>query len=148
MKLTIAQGLKPVTELTACIPARFYAKDDNPLLPVSATDDRGQFFMFDCVTTPPRIIEVIHTRADAVRGNHVHAGCQETAVVLSGSVSLYLLCTCEEKHLYTHQLDAGSAAVIPPRVAHAMYFSEQSEIATYFDNDPRSDRERVELISN
>ena len=148
-KLTVTPDLKLINTPTACVKATFHTKGDNPLFPVSATDERGAFYALDYADIRPHLVEIIHSRPHVVRGNHIHEHCTETLTVLSGGLDVYLLCNCPEKHLLKRHMEAGTTVEISPGIAHAVYTLEETEITAVFgDGDPREDRERVVLITN
>lgn len=144
-----ALEFKEVDHIPACMNAVIYdSKESNPLFAVSAEDDRGEFFMLDYSTAPPSIVEIIHTKPDKVRGNHVHEHCNETLTMLSGEIDIYLLCSCEERHLLKKKMVGGASALIFPGVAHAVRSRTTCEFTSVFTKgDPRDDRERVQLIA-
>jgi dTDP-4-dehydrorhamnose 3,5-epimerase-like enzyme len=148
-KLTIISDLKLVDTPTACLKAVFYDPGKNPLFPISAADERGAFYALDYANIRPHLVEIIHSRPHVVRGNHIHEHCTETLTVLSGSLDMYLLCNCPEKHLSKTHMKAGTTVEISPGIAHAVYALEETEITAVFgDGDPREDRERIVLITN
>lgn len=130
-----------------CLRADFYQPGANPYFSVAAADDRGAFYGLEYAAARPFLVEILHTNAGAVRGNHVHRHCTEIFTVLSGDLDMYLLCDCPEKHLYKKRMNAGTTVAIHPGTAHAIHARTPNEsVATFGDNDPRDDRERVELI--
>lgn len=140
-------GLMLSARCPPCIHAAFHDAHDNALLAVSASDARGAFFALDCAAVQPLLIEVIHSRPHVVRGNHRHWRCTETLTVLSGALDIYLLCSCPGRHLFCRRMESGASVDLPPGTAHAVYTLAETEIVSVFaDDDPRLDRERVELI--
>lgn len=130
-----------------CIHAAFSETDDNRLIAIAARDARGEFFALECADLRALLIEVIHSRPHVVRGNHRHWRCTETLTVLSGALDIYLLCACPGKHLFCRRMESGASVHLPPGTAHAVYTLDETEIVSVFsDDDPRLDRERVELI--
>jgi hypothetical protein len=130
-----------------CIHAAFSEVDNNPLIGISASDTRGEFFALGCADLRPQLIEVIHSRPHVVRGNHRHRRCTETLTLLSGALDMYLLCDCAGKHLFRRRMESGASVLLPPDTAHAVHTLAETEIVSVFsDGDPRLDRERVELI--
>lgn len=145
---TIAEGLTLVEEQTDCIQATFYEAGDNPLFPISTTDDRGTFYGLDYADIRPHLAEIIHSEQGVVRGNHIHIHCTEVFSVLSGEIDMYLLCSCPEKHLLRKQLTSGMTVSIGHGIAHAIYTTTQNESTAVFgDGDPRDDRGRIMLIN-
>lgn len=148
IKPAITGSLTLVDAQTACIKATFYEAASNPFFPISASDERGTFYGLDYANVRPHLVEIIHSRANVVRGNHVHEHCSETLSVLSGDLELYLLCNCPGKHLFRKSMGAGTSVLISPGIAHAIFTLTENEITAVFgDGDPRNDRERVALIS-
>lgn len=145
---TISKNLTLTETLTDCIKVTFYAKGSNPLLPISAADDRGMFYGLDFANIRPYLAEIIHSNRGVIRGNHIHMHCTEALSVLSGEVDIYLLCNCTKKHLFKKRMSEGMTASIGHGIAHAMYtITENESTAVFSDGDPRDDRERVMLIS-
>ena len=143
----LAPNLILGTRCAPCIHAAFSEADDNPLIAIAARDARGEFFALDCTAMQPLLVEVIHSRPHVVRGNHRHRCCSETLTVLSGALDMYLLCGCPGKHLFCKHMDSGASVHLPPGTAHAVHTLAETEIVSVFsDDDPRLDRERVELI--
>lgn len=105
--------------------------------------------MLDYSAAPPSIVEIIHTLSDKVRGNHIHMHCSETLTMLSGEIELYLLCSCEERHLLKKKMVGGASALMGPGTAHAVKSITECEFTSVFpDGDPRNDRERVQLMTS
>ena len=130
-----------------CVHAAFSVADDNPWIAISASDASGESFALECADLRSLLIEVIHSRPHVVRGNHRHRRCTETLTVLSGALDIYLLCACPGKHLFCRRMESGASVHLPPGTAHAVYTLDETEIVSVFsDDDPRLDRERVELI--
>jgi dTDP-4-dehydrorhamnose 3,5-epimerase-like enzyme len=147
-KIKITTDTRVVTSQPLCIEATFHGPADNPLLPLAVSDNRGTLFGLDYADIRPFLVEVIHSRADVIRGNHVHAGCTETFTVLTGTIEMYLLCKCPDKHLLKKKMDPGMSVQIMPGIAHAVRtVTENESIAVFGDSDPRNDRDRVEFIS-
>jgi dTDP-4-dehydrorhamnose 3,5-epimerase-like enzyme len=147
-KIQTNQNFNNIGTQPLCIQAVFYEQGNNPFLPLHATDDRGTFFGLEYTDTRPFLVEIIHSNPDALRGNHIHRHCTEIFTVLTGNLDMYLLCGCPKKHLYKKTMRDGSTVSIPPGIAHAVYVQTKNEsIAIFYDNDPRYDRERMELIS-
>lgn len=148
IKPVVAGLLTLVDSQTICIEATFYEAEGNPLFPISASDERGTFYGLDYANIRPHLVEIIHSRPNVVRGNHVHEHCSETLSVLSGELELYLLCSCPKKHLLRKPMRAGMSVLISPGIAHAIFTLTENEITAVFgDGDPRNDREHVVLIS-
>jgi dTDP-4-dehydrorhamnose 3,5-epimerase-like enzyme len=143
----LSPDLAPAHERPPCLQAAFREAGDNPLLAVSAVDARGEFFALDTAASPPGFVEVIHSRPQVVRGNHLHRRCTETLTVVSGAIELYLLCGCPGRHVFKRRMDGGASVRIPPGTGHAIHTLTETEIiAVFVDADPREDRERIELI--
>ena len=143
----LSAGLILSARCAPCIHAAFHDAHDNLLLAVSASDARGEFFALECAAVRPLLIEVIHSRPHVVRGNHRHRRCTETLTVLGGALDMYLLCSCPGKHVFCKRMESGACVDLPPGTAHAVYTLTETEIVSVFvDDDPRLDRERVELI--
>jgi mannose-6-phosphate isomerase-like protein (cupin superfamily) len=140
-------GYLSVAGQPPCLSATFHRPGDNPFFAAGAVDDRGTLYGLDFAVIRPHLVEVIHCEPRVVRGNHVHRYCAETFTVLSGEVTMYLLCTCPDKHLFAERMMAGTTVQIPPGAAHAIYAGTRSEcVAVFGDGDPRIDRDRVILL--
>lgn len=143
----IADGRTLVSEQPACMRAAFHRPGENPFVVVAATDDRGTLYGLDYASERPHLVEVIHSEPGAVRGNHVHRHCTETFTVLSGEVSMFLLCVCPGRHLLAERMVAGATVRIFPGTPHAIFARTNSEcVAAFGDGDPRHDRDRVPLL--
>lgn len=112
----------------------------------NAFDDRGQAFMFERLDKPAIFIEVIHTLAGKIRGNHVHQNCDETLNVVSGKLALYLLCSCPQRHVFKRIMQENDTVITSKGVPHALQALEDTQIVVLFDKDPREDRERVQIL--
>ena len=146
-KLVIADGQTLITEQSPCVRATFYRPSGNPFLAVAATDDRGTLYGLDYESVRPQLIEIIHSEKDAIRGNHVHRHCTETFTVLSGEISMFLLCACPGRHLLEERMVVGMTVKIAAGTPHAIFARTQGEsVAAYGDGDPRHDRDRVMLL--
>ena len=54
---------------------------------------------------------------------------------------------CRGRHLFCKRMEGGTTVYLPPGTAHALHTLAETEIVSLFtDEDPRFDRERVELI--
>lgn len=145
--LSVSPNLILATRCAPCIHAAFSEVADNPLIAICARDARGEFCALGCANLLPLLIEVIHSRPHVVRGNHRHRRCTETLTVLSGALDIYLLCDCPGKHLFCRRMESGVSVRLSPGTAHAVHTLAETEIVSVFsDDDPRLDRERVELI--
>lgn len=137
----LEQGLILADQQLPCISAVFTQNDF-----INAKDNRGQVFLFERFDKPAVFVEVIHTTAEEIRGNHVHQNCDETLNVVSGKLALYLLCNCDEKHVYKRIMQQNETVITPKGVPHALQALEDTEIVVLFDKDPRNDRERVQIL--
>lgn len=147
-KLKVGNDYKVVRSLPTCIHAIFYSPGNNPFFPISATDERGTFFGLEYTDTRPFLVEILHSKPGVIRGNHIHLHCTEIFTVLSGRLDMYLLCPCPEKHLYKRSMLPGATVKIPSGIAHAIHVQTRNEsTAIFHDNDPRQDRDHVELLS-
>lgn len=143
----ISTGLTLVTERPSCLTAAFHPPGDNPFCPFAASDDRGTLHGLDLGAARPHLVEVIHSAPGAIRGNHVHRHCTEIFTVVAGTLRMYLLCGCPDRHLWETTMTPGSTLVIPPGTPHALYTDTPNDsIATFADGDPRTDRDRVRLL--
>ena len=146
-KPVIVDGQTLITEQRPCVRATFYRPGENPFPAVAATDYRGIVYVLDYESARPRLVEVIHSEIDAIRGNHVHRHCTETFTVLSGEISMFLLCVCPARHLLEERMTAGMAVRIAAGTPHAIFARTQGEsVAAFDDGDPRHDRDRVMLL--
>lgn len=134
-------GLISVDNQPACITAIFTRYEFT-----NAEDDRGRAFLFERSHNPAVFVEVIHTLAGKIRGNHVHRNCDETLNVVSGKMALYLLCNCEQKHVYKRIMQENDTVITPKGVPHALQALEDTEIVVLFDRDPSKDRDRVQIL--
>jgi mannose-6-phosphate isomerase-like protein (cupin superfamily) len=142
----IANGHTLITEPAPCVRATFYRPDENPFLAIAAADDRGALYGLDYASARPRLLEVIHSEGNAIRGNHVHRLCTETFTVLSGEISMFLLCDCPGRHLLEERMVAGATVRIAAGTPHAIFARTRGESVAAFDGDPRDDRDRVTLL--
>jgi quercetin dioxygenase-like cupin family protein len=142
----IANGHTLVAEQPPCVRATFHRPDGNPFLAIAATDDRGSLYGLDYESGRPLLVEVIHSERHAVRGNHVHRHCTETFTVLSGEISIFLLCACPGRHLLEERMVAGVTVTIVAGTPHALFARTRSESVAAFSGDPRHDRDRVLLL--
>ena len=146
-KLVIASGPTLVTERLPCVRATFHGPDEDPFLAIAATDERGTVYGVDYGSVRPGLVEIVRSEAHAIRGNHVHRTCAETFTVLSGDVSVFLLCGCPGRHLLEERMVAGSTVSIAPGTPHALFARTRSEsVSAYAGGDPRHDRDRVTLV--
>jgi hypothetical protein len=146
-KPVITDGQTLITRQLPCVQATFYRPGDNPLLAIAATDDRGDVYGLDYESVRPRLVEIIRSERNAIRGNHVHRNCTETFTVMSGDISMFLLCACPGRHLLEEVMVAGMTVRIAAGTPHAIFARTKSEsIAAYGDGDPRHDRDRVMLL--
>src|SRR5690242_16590731 len=143
----IADGRTLISVQSSCVRATFHRPGENPYVAVAATDDRGTLYGLDYASERPQLVEVIHSGPDAVRGNHVHRHCTETFTVLSGEISMFLLCVCPGRHLLEERMVAGTTVRIFPGTPHAIFSRTDSEcVAAFGDGDPRHDRDRVVIL--
>lgn len=145
--LSVSPNLLVCERCPPCIHAAFQEIELNPLLAACSSDERGEFAVFEFGDMRPCLIEVIHLRPHLIHGNHRHRRCTELLTVLSGALDMYLLCSCSTKHVFRKRMERGDSVHLPPGTAHA--FQSLSELivnSVFIDNDPRLDRERVELI--
>jgi len=71
----------------------------------------------------------------------------ETFTVLSGEISMFLLCVCPGRHLLEERMVAGTTVRIFPGTPHAVFSRTASEcVAAFGDGDPRHDRDRVVIL--
>jgi mannose-6-phosphate isomerase-like protein (cupin superfamily) len=146
-KPVIADGQALITGQLPCVQATFYRPEGNPFLAITATDDRGTLYGLDYVSVRPDLVEIIHSERGAIRGNHVHRHCTETFTVMSGEISMFLLCTCPGRHLLEEVMVPGMTVRIVAGTPHAIFSRTKSEsVAAYGDGDPRHDRDRVMLL--
>lgn len=146
-KPVIADGQVLVTGQLPCVRATFYQPEDSPFFAISATDDRGTLHGLDYESVRPLLVEIIHSERGAIRGNHVHRHCTETFTVMSGDISMFLLCVCPGRHLLEEVMVAGMTVRIAAGTPHAIFARTKSEsVAAYGDGDPRHDRDRVMLL--
>jgi mannose-6-phosphate isomerase-like protein (cupin superfamily) len=146
-KPVIADGQALITAQLPCVQATFYQPGDNPFFAISATDDRGNLYGLDYESVRPRLVEIIHSEINVIRGNHVHRHCTETFTVMSGEISMFLLCACPGRHLLEKVMVAGMTVRIAAGTPHAIFARTESEsVAAYGDGDPRHDRDRVMLL--
>lgn len=141
MTAKLSPEFQRVNKQPGCVQAVFGPKKSF----VSAQDNRGQVFMFDRLTSPAVLIEHVRTQAGNIRGNHVHATCNETLYVMSGTIELYLLCT-HNKHIFGSVLQPGDSVVISKGTPHALFSVQDSECMVCFDKDPRRDRAAVPIL--
>lgn len=135
-------GLISIDSQPICIAATFTSNDFT-----NAEDDRGQAFLFKRLHKPAIFIEVIHTQAGKIRGNHVHQNCDETLNVVSGKMALYLLCNCGQKHVYKQIMHENDTVITRKGVPHALQALEDTEIVVLFDQNPSQDRDRVQILN-
>jgi len=146
IKPSISPNLTLGVRCAPCVHAAFSDAKENPSFTIAA-DARGEFLALDCGVMQAVLVEVMHSRPHVVRGNHRHQHCTEMLTVLSGALDIYLLCTCPGKHLFCKRMESGTTVHLPPGTAHAVHTLAETEIVSAFiDDDPRLDRERVELI--
>lgn len=143
MQATLETGLQLSENQPDCITAVFTEGNSSFQ---SASDARGDAFVFDRAEHPATLIEVIHTKPKQVRGNHIHRKCKESFNVLRGSLEFYLLCDCLDRHVFCRIMQPGDSVLVPEGIAHAMYSLEKTEFVAIFSNDPRDDRERVPIL--
>ena len=143
MDAKLEEGLELTASQPDCIKAVFTDSQEKSF--ILAEDERGKVFLFERFQSPAVFIEVIHTGADKIRGNHVHETCDEVLHVVSGEIELYLLCE-HAKHVFKHVMRKGDAVVTPKGVPHALRSIEESECVVLFDKDPRNDRARVPIL--
>lgn len=130
-----------------CIHAAFQDIDDHPLLACCNSDQRGDLAVFAFRGMTPRLIDVIHSRPHVIHGNHRHPQCSELLTVVSGVANMYLLCGCPARHLFRRRMEGSDSIYLPPGTAHAFHaLSDLVVTSIFFGNDPRLDRERVNLI--
>lgn len=141
MTAELESGLISTDSQLVCIEATFTRNNFT-----NAKDDRGKAFLFKRSHTPAIFIEVIHTLAGKIRGNHVHQNCDETLNVVSGKMVLYLLCNCGQKHVYKRIMQENDTVITPKGVPHALQALEDTEIVVLFDHDPSNDRDRVKIL--
>lgn len=141
MTAELESGLTLVDTKPVCIPAIFTKGTFT-----DAEDNRGQAFLFERFDNPATFVEVIHTLQDKIRGNHIHQHCDETLNVVSGKLAIYLLCDCPNRHVFKQIMHRGDTVVTPKGIAHALQAIEDAEIVVLFDEDPREDRERVQIL--
>ena len=135
-------GYVLVDTVLPCINAQFIVSEFT-----QADDNRGSASFFERFNEPAVFVEVIHTLPNMVRGNHVHEYCDETMNIISGKIELFLLCNCPEKHVLKRVMRSGETVVSRAGVPHALYALKKTEIAVLFSQDPRSDRERVQILT-
>ena len=146
-KPVIANGHTLVTVQPPCVRASFYRPGENRFFAIAAADDRGALYALDYESARPNLVEIVHSEAHAIRGNHVHRHCTETFSVLSGEVSMFLLCACPGLHLWEARMAAGTTVRIDPGTPHTIFARTKNEgVAAYTDGDPRRDRVRVMLL--
>ena len=146
-KPVIADGQALITWQMPCVQATFYQPEDNPYFAISATDGRGTLYGLDYESVRPHLIEIICSERNAIRGNHVHQHCTEMFTVMSGEISMFLLCMCPGKHLLEKVMVAGMTVRIAAGTPHAVFARTKGEsVAAYSDGDPRHDRDRVILL--
>jgi mannose-6-phosphate isomerase-like protein (cupin superfamily) len=146
-KPVIADDQTLITEQLPCVQATLYQPEDNPFFAVSATDSRGTLYGLDYESVRPHLIEIIHSERNTIRGNHVHRHCTEMFTVMSGEISMFLLCACPSRHLLKKVMVAGMTVRIAAGTPHAIFARTKSEsVAAYGDGDPRHDRDRVTLL--
>lgn len=130
-----------------CIHAAFQDADANSLLVRCNSDERGELAVFAFRDKKPCLIEVIHSRPNVIHGNHRHRRCSELLTVVSGEANMYLLCGCPARHLFQRRMKGSDSIYLPPGTAHAFHALSDLVVSSIFiDNDPRLDRERVDLI--
>lgn len=89
-------------------------------------DKRGTICNFE-LTEPINLVGLIHSKAGAIRANHYHPVQEQKCLLIQGkyiSVTQDLLdptATCK-----TVVVKAGELSIIPPNIAHAMIFLEDS----------------------
>jgi len=142
MTVQLESGLTPTDIQLSCVSATFTRNSFT-----DTEDDRGQAFLFERFNNPATFIEVIHTLPGKIRGNHVHQNCDETLNVVKGEMTLYLLCNCPKKHVFKQTMKSGDTVVTPKGLAHALQAIKETEIVVLFDQDPRADRDRVQILT-
>ena len=142
MNTPLEPGLTLISTQPDCIKATFSSNTF-----ASATDNRGTALLFERFNTPAVFIEAIRTLPGTVRGNHVHKNCNETLNVTSGELNFYLLCNCPQRHVYMKNMKAGDTVVTFKGVPHALQAIEKTDIIVFFEQDPRQDRERVQILT-
>lgn len=143
MDIELVDSLQLVGEQPACIKATFTGVSEGSYISVS--DERGKVFLFEQSNRPAIFVEVIHTKAGKIRGNHVHANCDETLNVVSGKAVIYLLCS-HGKHVYRRVLNVGETVISHKGTPHAFVALQDSEYVVLFEHDPRDDRDRVSIL--
>lgn len=139
--LTVCERCPP------CVHAAFQEIDLNPVLVRSDSDERGDVAVFAFRNIQPYLIEVTHLRLHVLHGNHRHRRCSELLTVVQGTLDMYLLCSCGGKHLFCKRMKRSDSVYLPPGTAHALHtLSDVILNSIYTDNDPRLDRERVDLV--
>lgn len=108
-------------------------------------DDRGSFAALFRQRTEIGALEFVESKADSIRGNHVHLYTTENLYVAIGKVTLHLqdTATGETEVL---ALAAGDIATVQPGVAHAIHAHEWSVLLAVAEGgDPLVDRRQVKV---
>ena len=144
----VRPDLKCCERCPPCIHAAFQDADANPLLACCNSDEHGELAVFALRDMQPCLIEVIHSRADVIHGNHRHRRCSELLTVVSGVANMYLLCGCPARHVFERRMKGSDSIYLPPGTAHAFHALSDLVVSSIFiGNDPRLDHERVDLIA-
>lgn len=144
----VSPDLKLCERCPPCIHAAFQDSEANPLLARCNSDEHGELAVFVFRDTAPCLIEIIHSRPHVIHGNHRHRRSTEMLTVVSGVANMYLLCGCSARHVFERRMKGSDSIYLPPGTAHAFHALSDLVVSSIFiGNDPRLDRERVDLIA-
>ena len=89
-------------------------------------DTRGRIDNYDLVT-PINMANIITSKPRSIRANHYHPEQLQQCLVISGSyISVYRDLLNPNAELQSQVVRAGDLAVMPPMIAHAMIFTEDT----------------------
>lgn len=103
-------------------------------------DSRGTIINYE-LTEPINLVGLITSKKGSIRGNHYHPLQEQKCLLISGSyISVYKDLSDPNSNIKYQLVEAGDLSIMPPMVAHAMIFLEDSILINLVNGDRDHDK--------